>query len=75
MRHASSRASRDERAAAVRRRAGKGTLQFHDCPDEDLEILQPREVLGAYYYPTGWDLPDYPGKIIHAYSETELEEK
>jgi acetoacetate decarboxylase len=55
--------------------AGKGTLQFHDCPDEDLEILQPREVLGAYYYSTGWDLPDYPGKIIYTYSETELEEK
>lgn len=57
------------------RRAGSGTIQFHDCPDEELEFLQPHEVLGAYYYPTGWDLPDYPGRIVHTYSEQELEEK
>lgn len=54
-------------------RTGSGSLQFYDCPDEDLEILQPRQVPGAYYYPVGWDLPAYPGRVIYTYSDTELE--
>ncbi len=46
---------------------GDATLRFFDGPDEELEVLQPTKVLGAYYFPISWNLPAYPGKVIHRY--------
>lgn len=47
---------------------GTGTVRFRDCHDEQLEIFQPKEILGAYYMPIQWVLPAYPGKIVHEFN-------
>lgn len=44
---------------------GAGELDFFDCPDEELSVLQPSEVIRALYFPIKWILPAYPGRIVH----------
>jgi acetoacetate decarboxylase len=48
---------------------GNATIDFSDCHDEEIECLNPKEIMGGYYFPIEWVLPAYPGEIIYEYGE------
>lgn len=47
--------------------AGKGSLTFHDCPDEELHLLGDVEATGGYLYERGWTTAPV-AKLLRDYS-------
>lgn len=46
---------------------GKAEFELFDTVDEELTFLKPQEIMGAYYFQVEWELPGYPGEVIHSF--------